>query len=213
MANVSIRSLWDIFWTFLKIGPVTFGGGYAMIPLIEREVVGNKQWVTQQEMGDLLSIAGSAPGGIGVNASAFIGYRRAGVPGAAVAVVGITLPTFIIAFLLSLIYMHIEHNPKVTAALQGIHAAIVGLIIIAAIKMAKSAVFDKTTLALMIVTVITFLATSIHPLYIILLGLLIGIICIWLKEKLGLAVKLEKQQSSEASSRFIYPDYFIAEGI
>jgi chromate transporter len=213
MARARIKQLWEIFWTFLKIGPSTFGGGYAMIPLIEREIVGVRQWVTQHEMADVLSIAGSAPGGIGVNASAFVGYRRAGIPGAAAAVVGITLPTFLIAFILSLIFMQIEHNPKIAAALEGIHSAIVGLIIVAAIKMGRSAIFDKTTFALMIGTVIIFMATPIHPLFVILFGLFIGVVCISLKEKLGYAVRMEKQAASNSTSNYIYPDYFIAEGI
>ncbi|KIL40376.1 chromate transporter [Gordoniibacillus kamchatkensis] len=210
MAKAQVKQLWEIFWTFLKIGPATFGGGYAMIPVIEKEVVGARQWVTPNEMTDVLSIAGSAPGGIGVNASAFIGYKIAGIPGAAAAVFGITLPTFMIAFILSLIFVQIEHNPKIAAALEGIHAAIVGLIIIAAFKMGKSAVFDKTTLILMIGAVVVLLTTGIHPLIVILFGLFIGIVCVSAKEKLGLQVKLEKE---EASSAFVYPDYFIADGI
>lgn len=152
MAVALIRQLWDIFWTFFKIGPATFGGGYAMIPVIEREVVGKKQWISENELSEVLSIAGSAPGGIGVNASAFIGYRRAGIRGASAAVIGITFPTF---FILSL-FMQIELNTKIAAALQGIHYAIVGLIVIAAIKMGKSALFDKTTFAVMIGTIIVF---------------------------------------------------------
>ncbi len=85
MNGASWKQLWNIFWAFFKIGPTTFGGGYAMIPVLEREVVQKRQWVNGNEMSDVLSIAGSAPGGIGVNASAFIGYRLAGVPGASVA--------------------------------------------------------------------------------------------------------------------------------
>jgi chromate transporter len=209
----SLKQLWDIFWTFLQIGPVTFGGGYAMIPVIERVCVEKRQWVSENEMTDVLSIAGSAPGGIGVNASAFIGYRLAGIPGAAAAVIGITLPTFLIAFTLSLAFMQLEHHPKIAAALEGIHFAIAGLIVIAAIKMGKSSVFDKTTLATAIGTVVIFLTTPIHPLIVIVLGLFIGIIFIAVKEKLGLAVKLEKEDASQSSSNFIYADYFIAEGI
>lgn len=213
MAKARVKQLWEIFWTFLKIGPATFGGGYAMIPLIEREVLVNRQWVSPDEMSDLLSIAGSAPGGIGVNASAFIGYRLAGIPGATAAVIGITLPTFLIAFILSFVFMQMEHSAKMKAALEGIHAAIVGLIIIAAIKMGKSAVFDKTTLTLLIGTVVIFLTTPIHPLYVILFGLFIGIICASAKKKLGLALKLDKEEASESLSNFSYPDYFIADGI
>ncbi|MFC0214136.1 chromate transporter [Paenibacillus chartarius] len=213
MVGTKLKRLWDIFWTFLKIGPATFGGGYAMIPVLEREIAVKRQWVTHREMSDVLSIAGSAPGGIGVNAAAFVGYRRAGVPGAAAAVAGMTLPTFLIAVALSLIFTQIEHHPKIAAAMEGIQAAIVGLIVVAAMKMGKSAIFDKTTLALTVSTVVILLTVSIHPVFVILLGPLAGILCISVKEKLGMVVRLEKKDASVSSANRIYPDYFIADGI
>jgi len=212
MARAIMKQLCSIFWTFFKIGPSTFGGGYAMIPVIEREVVEKRQWVSKTEMSDVLSIAGSAPGGIGVNASAFIGYRLARVPGAIAAVIGITLPTFLITFTLSLIFTQIEHNIKIAAALEGIHYAIVGLIIIAAIKMGKSAIFDKTTFATMIGTVAIFLTTTIHPAFVILFGLFVGIIFVSIKEKLGIDVKLEKEEATSETAGDYHADYFTAKG-
>lgn len=211
-----LKVIRDIFWTFLKIGPATFGGGYAMLPIIEREVVIKRAWIPEKDISNLISIAGSAPGGIGVNASAFIGYRLAGILGAVVAVIGITLPTFLIALLLSLAFSYMQGNSKVEAALTGIHAAIIGLIAVAAYNMGKSAIFDKTTLFTSLSTLIILLSFPIHPLYVILVGLFIGIILVKVKEAVGIQVRLEKEDQVQVSTLgkgYANYEYFFAEGI
>lgn len=216
MGIIRLKVILDIFWTFLKIGPATFGGGYAMLPIIEREVTVKRAWIPEKDIANLISIAGSAPGGIGVNASAFIGYRLAGIPGAVAAVIGITLPTFLIALLLSLAFTYMQGNSKVEAALAGIHAAIIGLIALAAYNMGKSAIFDKTTLITSLSTLIILLSFPIHPMYVILVGLFIGIIFVKVKEALGLQVRLEKGdqvQVSNLGKGYANYEYFFAEGI
>ncbi|MDR6549011.1 chromate transporter [Paenibacillus qinlingensis] len=205
----------EIFWTFLKIGPSTFGGGYAMIPVIEREVVGKRAWIKEEEISNIIAIAGSAPGGIGVNASAFIGYRLAGIPGAAAAVIGIALPTFLIALILSIFLMFMQSDPKVIAAFKGIHGAIIGLIVLAAYNMARSAIFDKTTLITAVGTVAILLLLPINPLFMILVGLFIGFVFVKVKETFGIQVSLEKGKEPQQTSYngYTYYDYFIADGI
>src|SRR5690606_3195030 len=116
MTLQQLRMLLPLFWTFFRIGPATFGGGYAMISLIEHETVTKRNWIDEQEFSNLISIAGSAPGGVGVNAAAFIGYRLAGIGGAVVSIIGITLPTFLIVLGLSFLYISMDGNPKVAAA-------------------------------------------------------------------------------------------------
>lgn len=216
MGKNRLKVIRDIFWTFLKIGPATFGGGYAMLPIIEREVTVKRAWIPGKDIANLISIAGSAPGGIGVNASAFIGYRLAGIPGAVVAVIGITLPTFVVALLLSLAFNYMQGNSKVEAALTGIHAAIIGLIAVAAYNMGKSAIFDKTTLITSLSTIIILLSFPIHPLYVILFGLFIGIILVKVKEAIGFQVRLEKGNQVQVSTLdkgYANYEYFFAEGI
>lgn len=205
----------DIFWTFLKIGPSTFGGGYAMIPVIEREVVEKREWIKQDEISNIISIAGSAPGGIGINASAFIGYRMSGIPGAAAAVIGIALPTFLIALTLSIFLVFMQADPKVVAAFKGIHGAIIGLIVLAAYNMARSAIFDKTTLVTAIGTVAILLLLPINPLFMILIGLFIGFIFVKVKETFGFQISLEKGKEPVHTSYngYTYYDYYIADGI
>ncbi|SDW66564.1 chromate transporter [Paenibacillus sp. PDC88] len=200
----SISRYLQLFWLFFKIGPSTFGGGYAMIPVLEREMVEKRGWISRQEMNDLMSLAGSAPGGVGVNASAFIGYRIGKVPGAVAATVGITLPTFLIVFILSSIYSVFQHEPKVQAAMKGIHGAIIGLIAVAAYKMGKNALFDRTTTIIAAASLIVLLVTGINPTLMILMGLVLGMIIISVKKKLGMSVQTEKKSASEHAATIEY---------
>ncbi|MEK4118763.1 chromate transporter [Paenibacillus sp. FSL W8-0919] len=202
------KLLRQLFGVFFRIGPSTFGGGYAMIAMIEQEIVHKKGWMNEEEMAEMMAIAGSAPGGVAVNSSAFIGYRLAGILGAVTAVFAITLPTFMIVFLLSLLSTIFKDNEKVTAALQGIHASIVALIIVAACKMWKSSILDAATLMIAAIAVLLLLFTSIHSLYLILGGPLAGIAVVLCKRKLGMAVRTEKPPYEE-KREMQYPEYYI----
>jgi len=191
----------QLFWLFLKIGPVTFGGGYAMMALVEREVVTKRSWLNDREIGDLFSVAGSAPGGVAVNVAAFIGFRLAGSLGATAAVVGIALPTFLIVLALSLSYSAIAGHPLVEAGLKGVHAAIIGLIAVAAHRMMKTALFDKSTVAVSLTALVLLIIFHMNPIYIILCGLIIGIIIVNVKKKLGIEVQTEKPYGADANKK------------
>lgn len=201
--------LLELFWVFFCVGPVTFGGGYAMISVIEREVIGKRGWLDSSEMNDLISIAGSAPGGVGVNAAAFIGYRMGGIPGAAAAVTGITLPTFVIVFMLSFAYGWFDEYPKVIAALKGIHAAVIGLIIVAAYKIAKTSLVDKTTIGIAAITLTILFFTNIDPTFIILAGLFNGILIMKVKEWLGMKASIVESPLLRGHLDLKCPEYYI----
>ncbi|PIC70306.1 chromate transporter [Sporosarcina sp. P16b] len=190
--KVNWKLLSEIFVTFLKIGPVTFGGGYAMIPLIEREVVTKKKWVKANEVADVFAIAESVPGAIAINSATFIGYRIARTPGAIVAMAGILIPTFIIIIGLSISYLYFKDNPKMEAAFEGIRPAIVALITFAAYKIGQMAIIDKTTLITAFVTVVILYFSSLHPAIIILSGAIVGILLIKIKERLGHTVQFDE---------------------
>jgi len=190
--KIQWKLLFQIFWSFFKIGPVTFGGGYAMIPLIEREVVIKQKWIKKEDILDVFAVAESVPGAIGINSATFIGFRIAGVQGAIAAMVGILFPTFCIVILLSLLYHFLKGNPIVDAAFMGIRASIVALIAYAGIKIGKTAIIDKTTITISLITVITLLFFPIHPVLIIFTGIVLGIVIIKIKTHLGLKVILEK---------------------
>lgn len=163
-----------------------------MIPMIEKEFVDKRKWIDRQEMSDLMSLAGSAPGGVGVNASAFLGYRMGKIPGAVAATLGITLPTFIIVFLLSMFYSIFQNESKVQAAFKGIHGAVIGLIAVAAYKMGKNALFDRTTVIVAVCSLAVLLLTGLNPTIMIVLGLVLGVAVIRLKKRLGLLAQTEK---------------------
>lgn len=198
----------QLFIIFFKLGPSTFGGGYALITAIEREIVDKKAWFKQEEMGDMISVAGSAPGGVAVNSAAYVGYRMAGILGAIVAVFAITLPTFSLVVILSILGAIFQDVPKVEAALKGVRAAVVALIIVAAIKIGKASILDKSTLLLAGASVLLLLFTSIHSYYLILGGPIAGVGIIAIKRALGLSVQTEKETKKQ-ESEIDYLEYYI----
>ncbi|WP_208588545.1 chromate transporter [Gracilibacillus suaedae] len=186
------KYLLQIFLSFLKIGPVTFGGGYAMIPMIEREVVDKRKWVKTKDVSEIFAIAESVPGAIAINSATFIGYRLAGVRGAVVAMAGVLLPTFLIVVGLSILFLFIKDNPYVESAFVGIRAAIVALIAFAAYKIGLTAIYDKTTLVITIVTAAILYFLHLHPVIIIVGGIGLGIVVVKVKSLLGYATRLER---------------------
>ncbi|MFS0779765.1 chromate transporter [Neobacillus sp. 3P2-tot-E-2] len=186
------KKLFLIFWTFFKIGPVTFGGGYAMIPIIEKEVVDKKKWIKTEEITDVFAIAGSIPGAIAINSSTFIGYKIGGIKGAIAALIGVFLPTFLIVVALSVIFLQIQNNPKIEAAFQAIRASIVALIAYAGYLISKTAIVDKTTVCISLGSMAMLFFSPIHPVLIILFGILLGISVVKVKHIIGNPGKTEK---------------------
>ena len=129
--------LLTLFASFLKIGAFTFGGGYAMIPLIEREVIDRRSWIARREFLDLLTLAQSVPGPISLNTAVFVGYRLRGVRGAVAALAGTILPSFGIILLIALFFTDVRQNPVVDAAFKGMRPAVVALIIGPVISLAR----------------------------------------------------------------------------
>ena len=121
--------LLPLFLTFLKIGGFTFGGGYAMIPLIQRETVEGKQWITDEDMLEIIAIAESTPGPLAINSATFVGSHVAGVPGAASATLGVILPSFIIILIISRLLDAFQHLRAVQYAFFGIRAGVLALIL------------------------------------------------------------------------------------
>ena len=175
--RTNIKLLIDIFMTFFKIGSVTFGGGYAMIPIIEREVITNKGWVkNEEEIIDVFAVSESIPGAIAINSSTFVGYKIAGKYGAIAAMLGVVLPSFIIITLIAAFFSKFQDNEIVQAAFMGIRSAVVALILMAAIKVAKKAVKDKLSTIITLVTILLILILDIHAIFTVIGGALIGLI-------------------------------------
>ena len=140
-----IQTLWRVFSTFFKIGAFTFGGGYAMIPLIQREAVEKQGWISEEDILEVVAIAESTPGPIAINAATFVGYRVAGFSGAVCATVGVVLPSFVIILLISGVLRRFQNVDAVRYAFVGIRAGILALIVKAFCGMFKKC--KKSTFA------------------------------------------------------------------
>lgn len=133
-----MKELFTIFLTFLKIGAFTFGGGYAMIPLIQREAVENHHWVTDEDILDIVAIAESTPGPIAINAATFVGYQHKGFAGALAATFGVVLPSFLIILAIAGILRQIQDFKAVQYAFRGIRVGVLVLMLKALLKMFKT---------------------------------------------------------------------------
>ncbi len=181
-------SLRKIFISFIKIGMFTFGGGYAMIPFIENEVVRRNQWVTQSEFNDVLVITQSLPGPISLNTAAFIGYKNRGYIGAATAVLGIVLPSFLIILLVAIFFSTIRENAVVAAAFKAMRPVVVALILHPAISLMRG--MHPLMIALMILSVVLLVVLHLSPVYLI--GVAIIVSLFWTRE---LKRKIDNPQS------------------
>lgn len=170
------KKLLEIFIAFFKIGSFTFGGGFAMIPLIEKEVIDKKGWIKEEEIIDIFALSQSIPGAIAINSATFIGYKIDGKKGAYAATLGVVLPSFFIITLIAAFFSKFQDNPLVLAAFKGIRPTVVGLIGLAAIKIAKNAIKDKWCALITAVATILVLVFDIHAIVTIIGGALIGII-------------------------------------
>lgn len=158
----------DSFLTFFKIGLFTLGGGYAMIPLIETEIIEKKRWIAKEDFLDLLAIAQSCPGIFAVNISIFIGYRLNRVKGAVVTALGTALPSFLIILLVALFFHQFEDNAAVAAMFRGIRPAVVALIAVPTFNLGKKAKLNRFTIWIPIVSVLLIWLLGVSPILIIL---------------------------------------------
>lgn len=162
--------LFQLFYIFLKIGAFTIGGGYAMIPLIEAEIVTKKGWVAKEDFLDLLAIAQSAPGVFAVNIAIFIGYRLRGVRGCIVTALGAILPSFLIILCIALFFLRFKENPTVEAIFRGIRPAVVALIAAPTFNLAKAAKINRYTIWIPIISALLIWLLGFSPIWIILLA-------------------------------------------
>lgn len=175
-AKLSAADYFKLFLVFFKIGAFTFGGGYAMLPIIEREVVKNKKWVEPEEFVDVLAICQSAPGAIAVNSAVFIGYKTGGVLGSLAALLGTALPSFLIILIIAMFFLSFNDNPYVQAAFKGIRPAVFSLILAAVIKLGKSAKINLKNIYIPIIVFVLVVVLKFHPISIVVLAATGGIL-------------------------------------
>lgn len=158
----------QIFSSFAKIGAFTIGGGYAMIPLIQKEVVEKKRWIDEEDFMDVLAISQSAPGLLAVNISIFLGYKLRGVKGSTVATLGSVLPSFLIILLIAMFFAGYQDNPVVIKIFKGIRPVVVALIAVPVVNMAKKAKLNIYTGTFAVATALLIAFLKVSPLYILL---------------------------------------------
>ncbi|MBQ7869341.1 MAG: chromate transporter [Prevotella sp.] len=165
-----------MFFTFFKIGLFTLGGGYAMIPLIEKEVVDNHKWMTREELLDVIAIAQSCPGVFAINVSTFVGYKLRKTRGAIYTSLGTALPSFIIILLIAMFFRQFQDNPVVAAMFRGIRPAVVALIAVPTFNMARNARVRWANCWIPVACALAIWAFGVSPIAII----LIAGVCGWL---------------------------------
>ena len=166
--------LLELFTTFFKIGLFTFGGGYAMIPLIEREVIEKKRWIEKRDFLDMLVLAQSTPGPIAVNTSVFVGYKVAGTPGAVMATLGTVLPSFIVILLLAFFFAEVRDNRYVDAAFRAMRPAVVALIVAPLLGLVKGMRWYLMALSAAVAMAVWYFGFS--PAYLIGISLVVGVV-------------------------------------
>jgi chromate transporter len=169
-------SLLELCISFFKIGLFTFGGGYAMIPIMEQEVVEKKKWVNEEDIVSILAISESTPGPLAVNAATYIGYNIRGVLGSICATLSVVLPSFIIISIISLFFIEFKQNKIIEFMFNGIRCAVGVLVINAGIKMSKKTKVSVFNMILLFIALFLSVLTSIDIIFIILGSAIIGLI-------------------------------------
>ncbi len=170
-----MRELWDLFAAFFKVGLFTFGGGYAMLPILQREVVDRHQWVSEEELLDCYAIGQCTPGVIAVNTSTYVGFQRKGILGAVSATVAVVLPSLIIISIIALFLRNFAENPYVRCAFAGIRVAVGVLVCDALIKLYKKGVKGALAIGIFVAATLFALLTDFSPAWVVLAAIVLGV--------------------------------------
>ena len=171
-----MKELFDLFLTFARIGVLTFGGGYAMIPMLERELVDRHGWATNEELMDYYAVGQCTPGVIAVNTATFVGHKLAGNIGGIVASLGVVFPSFVIITVIAGILSNFADNRLVKSAFAGIRVCVCVLIFNSVVKLYKKAVVDKFTFAVFLCVIVLSFFLDISPVIFVLAAAILGII-------------------------------------
>ncbi|MCI9554227.1 MAG: chromate transporter [Oscillibacter sp.] len=172
----TLKGLWELFWTFAKMGVMTFGGGMAMLPILQREVVDNKGWATEEELTDYYAIGQCTPGIIAVNTATFIGQKFGGVSGGITATLGLVFPSVVIISILAGLISNFADLAWVKNAFAGIQVCVCVLIFNAVLKLLKKSVVDKRTAAIFVVVLLGGVFLKLSPVWFVVGSALAGIL-------------------------------------
>ncbi|MDR1609899.1 MAG: chromate transporter [Candidatus Symbiothrix sp.] len=166
----------QLFYTFTKIGMFTIGGGYAMLPLIEKDVVEKKQWIDPKEFVDITAVSQSLPGIFAVNISIFTGYKLKGYLGSIVATLGAILPSFLIILLIAVFFRHFDENIYVVKIFNAIRPAVVALIAVPVFTTAKNIGINLKTVVIPVAAAVLIWYWGVSPIYIVLVAAVVGVV-------------------------------------
>ena len=166
----------DLFLVFARMGAFTFGGGYSMLPIIQKEIVEKREWATNEEIMDYYAIGQVTPGIIAVNTATFIGYKLKGVLGGIVATLGMVFPSLVIITVIAMFFQQFADYPLVQHAFSGIRIVVVALIATTVYDMAKKAIDGKISFWIFGVSFILMIITTLSPVWFVILAALIGIL-------------------------------------
>ena len=169
-------SLLELFCTFAKVGVMTFGGGYAMIPILERELIDKRSWTTSEELMDYYAVGQCTPGVIAVNTATFIGNKLAGTIGGIIATLGVVFPSVVIITLIAGILTNFADIPMVKSAFAGIRVCVCVLIFNSVLKLYKSAVIDKAALVIFLAVILASFFLEVSPVILVVLSAGAGIL-------------------------------------
>lgn len=176
-----MKELLDLFFTFARIGGLTFGGGYAMLPIIQKEVVEKRKWATEEEVMDYYAIGQCTPGVIAVNTATFIGYKNKGIIGGIIATLGVVFPSLVIISLISMFISNFADLEIVKHAFSGIRVCVCVLIINAVIKLGKSSIVDTAALLIFLAVFVSSVFFNVSPIIAVIASGFIG----WLVKFIG----------------------------
>ncbi len=171
-----MKKLWTLFWSFAKMGVMTFGGGMAMLPILQREVVENKGWATDEELTDYFALGQCTPGIIAVNVATFIGQKQAGILGGVIATLGVVFPSVVIISLLAGLITSYSHLEWVKHAFAGIQVCVCVLIFNAVTKLLKKSVVDVPTAVIFILVLLGGVFLDLSPVWFVVGAALLGIL-------------------------------------
>ena len=171
-----MKLIWELFITFARIGGFTFGGGYAMLPMLQKELVEKHHWTTEEDLMDFYAIAQCTPGVIAVNTATLVGYRIKGLIGSVAATIGVVFPSFVIIALIAAVLNNFAELAIVKNAFVGIRACVCALILDSVIKLGKKAIVDKITLAIAIIVFVIMCFFNLSPIILVVLAGVTGLL-------------------------------------
>lgn len=171
-----MKEIWELFWVFAKMGVMTFGGGMAMLPILQREVVNTRHWATEEELVDYYAIGQCTPGIIAVNTATFVGQKKKGALGGIAATLGVVFPSLVIITLLAGLISNFSHLIWVRNAFAGIQVCVCVLIFNAVVKLWKKAVVDRPTLVIFLLVLVGSVLLDVSPVWFVVIAAFAGIL-------------------------------------